>query len=147
MMRDLRTAIRMGAIVLVACIVFGLSSSACYPHTVRTYKPGTMTSLEVINSIFDDNDHAVCWLQWTGSRGKGWRMAARSQGRSLHRSVSRRPGRMTSPSKCDTPGKRSTGQSGRGERRLSTGGRTDGASSMLFDSSLINLAKTKTSCK
>lgn len=56
----------MGAIVLVACIVFGLSSSACYPHTVRAYKPGTVTSLEVINSIFDDNDHAVCWLQWTG---------------------------------------------------------------------------------
>lgn len=56
----------MGAIVLVACIVFGSSSSACYPYTVRTYKPGTVTQLQVIDWIFDHNNNAVCWLQWTG---------------------------------------------------------------------------------
>lgn len=53
--------------MLVACVVFCLcSASTWYPRTIRTYTPGTVTQLQVIDWIFDHNNNAVCWLQWTG---------------------------------------------------------------------------------
>lgn len=52
MTRDLMTVIRMGAIVLVACIVCTLSASACYPCVIRTYTPGTVTQMQVIDWVW-----------------------------------------------------------------------------------------------
>lgn len=66
MTRDMRTALRMGAIALVVGVVCTLSASACYPCVIRTYTPGTVTQRQVIDWVFDHHEHAVCRLIWTG---------------------------------------------------------------------------------